>query len=29
MLTLYKFKVYKVVIWYTYVLQSDYHNNVS
>ena len=27
--TLCKFKVYSVMIWITYILQNDYHNNVS
>lgn len=26
---LYKFKVYNVLIWYTYVLQNDYFHSIS
>lgn len=28
-IALYKFKVYNVVIWYTYKSQNNYHNNFS
>ena len=26
---LYKFKVYNVLIWYTYILQNGYHHRIN